>query len=214
MSVDNKKIDTSIIDVANIKVLVEDSVKTRETMVLDFNGRSNITINQIRDLRDRFVNKKFFNKIIENAKNSIFLKGILTAAESAFHDAKTASIKQMAFFAMYYRNQINSKESFDKVLKNTDSVFENWFNIHVKYNLLIKLEAFYMETIITLIEISGAPILAEDIELEKKETIKFIELNFLDDFKSFLFVDWTKALETNQEYHDKITEKRKTILFE
>lgn len=214
MSIDKKRIDTSIIDVANIKVLVEDSAKTKETTLLDFNGRSNITIAEIRDLRDKFVNKKFFTKVIDNAEGSIFLKGILTDAEKVFHDSKVATIKQTAFFAIYYRNQLRSKDSFDRILKNTNGIFENWFNIYVKYNLLIKLELFYTDTILTLIELFGASILAEDIELEKKQTIRFIERTFLNDFKSFLLTDWEVSLEGNPEYHEKIIAKRKTILFE
>ncbi len=214
MPIDKKKIDTSILDVADVKVLVEDSLKTRETILLDFNGRSSITINEIRDLRDRFVNKRFLTKIIDNAKGSIFLKGILTEAEEVFHNAKASTIKQTAFFALYYRNQLSSQESFERVIKNTDGTFENWFNIHVKYNLFIKLEQYYYETIIHLIELSGSvKILNEDIELEKKSTMLFIKQNFLIDFKSFLLSDWEIAFKKNPEYHEKSMAKRKTILF-
>lgn len=213
MSISNKKIETSVIDVGNIKVLVEDVHKTKETLLLDLEGRPSLSISEIRYLRDKFVNKELFTKVIENAENSIFVKGILTIVEEIFQNGKALTIKQVAFFALYYRNQLASKDSFHRILKNTEGLFENWFNIYVRYNLLIQLELFYVESIGNLIELHKADIYEEDIELEKKSTIRFIERTFLKDFKSFLFNDWEKALLVNPEFSEIMNTKRKTIIF-
>ncbi|MDK2819697.1 MAG: hypothetical protein KFW07_02560 [Mycoplasmataceae bacterium] len=213
MSISNKKIETSVIDVGNVQVLVEDIHKTRETVLLDLKGRPSLSISEIRYLRDKFVNKELFTKVLENAENSIFLKGILTIVEEIFQNGKALTIKQVAFFALYYRNQLGSKDSFNRIIKNTEGLFENWFNIYVRYNLLIQLELFYTEAITNLIDLHKADIYQEDIELEKKSTIRFIEKTFLKDFKSFLFNDWEKALSINPEFSEIINTKRKTIIF-
>lgn len=217
MSIKGKRIETSIINLGDTKVLIEDTEKTKETALFDFENRTTLTIEEIRDLRDKFKNKKLFSKIIQNAEGSIFLTDILTKEEQIFKDARLLTIKQIAFFAVYYKNQLQQKDSFYRIVKNTnDSLFENWFNIHVRYNFLIKLAQFYTETINGLLALEDnkdTTIYESDIEIEKKETIKWIEKTFLQDFKLFLFVDWEKALEKNSEFIEKITKKKETIIF-
>lgn len=217
MSISRKKMETSIIDVGAIKVLVEDAVKTRETAVFDFENRTTLTIEEIRELRDQFKNRKLFSKIILNAEGSIFLNDTLTKNEQIFNDARLLTIKQVAFFAVYYRNQLGQKDSFHRIVKNTDkSLFSNWFNVHVKYNFLIKLGEFYNETINGLCELKdneNIVLYESDIESERKSTIRWIEKTFLIDFRSFLLADWEEALEKNSEFVEKITKKNETIIF-
>ncbi|MGL6125097.1 MAG: hypothetical protein ACRC1F_01245 [Metamycoplasmataceae bacterium] len=217
MSISRKRMETSIIDVGEIKVLVEDVIKTRETEVFDFENRTTLTIDEIRGLRDQFTNKKLFSKIILNAEGSIFLNGTLTGEEQIFKDAKLLTVKQVAFFAVYYKNQLGQKDSFHRIVKNTDkSLFNNWFNVHVRYNFLIKLGEFYNETINGLLDLKENKdiILYEsDIEKERKDTIKWIEKTFLKDFKAFLLLDWEIALQKNGEFVEKTTKKKETIIF-
>lgn len=216
MSISRKKMETSIINLGEVKVLVENVDKTRETELFNFENRTSLTIEEIRSLRDQFKNKKLFSKIITNAEGSIFLNDILTKEEQIFKDARLLSIKQVAYFAVYYKNQLQQKDSFYRIVKNTDnSLFENWFNIHVKYNLLIKLEQFYLDTIHGLMDLdkNQTTIYETDIEKEQKDTIRWIERTFLNDFKTFLFIEWEKALATNSEFAEKITKKKETIIF-
>jgi hypothetical protein len=125
MSISRKQIETSIINVGEVPVLVEDMIKTRETMILDFEARTTLTIAEIRSLRDKFVNKKLFQKIIDNAEGSIFLNNILTIEEQIFNDSKALTIKQVAYFAIYYKKQLGQKDSFNRVIKNTEGGFDS-----------------------------------------------------------------------------------------
>ncbi len=219
MSINIKKQKTSIIDFGEIKVLIEEPKETHDmqnTMSLDLNSKSMLTIGEIRDLRDKFENKKLFTKIIKNAEGSIFLDGTLTIQEQIFKDARDLTIKQIAYFAVYYRNQLKQSDSFSRIVKNTDGLFENWFNIHVKYNFLIKLKNFYIETISSLTTLGDrdASIYETDIELGKKQVIGFIEKTFLHDFKLFLFYDWENTFTKNEEFIEVSQKKKQTILFD
>ncbi len=216
MPVSRKRLETSVINVGNIQVLVEDLVKTRETAILDFENRSTLSIAEIRSLRDKFINKKLFSKIIDNAEGSIFLNNILTIEEQIFNDSKALTVKQVAYFAIYYKKQLGDKDSFHRITKNTDSKFENWFNIHVKYNFLIKLERFYAETINTLINLNHktTTVYETDIEFEQKQTIRYIERTFLPYFKSFLLYDWEQAILKNEDFVLAIEKKKETIIFD
>ena len=216
MSISRKRMETSVINVGNIPVLVEDLVKTRETTILDFENRSTLTIAEIRSLRDKFVNKKLFSKIIDNAEGSIFLNDILTIEEQIFNDSKALTVKQVAYFAIYYKKQLGQKDSFHRIIRNTDGEFDNWFNIHVKYNFLIKLERFYAETINTLINLNykTTTIYETDIEFEQKQTIRYIERTFLPYFKSFLLYDWEQAVLKNEDFKATTEKKKETIIFD
>ncbi len=216
MSISRKQIETSIINVGEVPVLVEDMIKTRETMILDFEARTTLTIAEIRSLRDKFVNKKLFQKIIDNAEGSIFLNNILTIEEQIFNDSKALTIKQVAYFAIYYKKQLGQKDSFNRVIKNTEGGFDSWFRIHVKYNFLIKLERFYAETINTLINLNykTTTVYETDIEFEQKQTIRYIERTFLPYFESFLQYDWDQAVVKNDEFMATTEKKKKTIIFD
>ncbi|MGL5204988.1 MAG: hypothetical protein ACRC9F_00435 [Metamycoplasmataceae bacterium] len=217
MSINKKIMETSIINLGQTKILISEAEKTRETELFHLGKRTSLTIDEIRTLRDQFKNKKLFSKIIANAEGSIFLTDTLTKEEQIFLDAKLLTVKQVAFFAVYYRNQLNKKSSFLRIVKNTeDSLFDNWFNIHVKYNFLIKLGDFYNKTIFSLADLKNnqsANIYESDIESERKITIKWIEKTFLKDFKAFLLADWKRALEKNEEFAEKVTKKNETIIF-
>ncbi|MGL5617507.1 MAG: hypothetical protein ACRCWU_00405 [Metamycoplasmataceae bacterium] len=217
MSINRKILETSVINLGETKVLVGEAEKTRETELFHFGNRTSLTIDEIRTLRDQFKNKKLFSKIIENAEGSIFLTDTLTKEEQIFLDAKLLTVKQVAFLAVYYKNQLNKKSSFIKIVKNTeDSLFDNWFNVHIKYHFLIKLGDFYNETISSLSELKdnqSANLYESDIESEKKATIKWIEKTFLKDFRAFLLTDWKKALEKNDAFAEKVSKKNETIIF-
>ncbi|MGL5205600.1 MAG: hypothetical protein ACRC7B_01650 [Metamycoplasmataceae bacterium] len=217
MSISRKIVETSIINLGETQVLVCEAEMNRKKELFHFGNRTSLTIDEIRTLRDQFKNKKLFSKIIDNAEGSIFLTDTLTKEEQIFLDARLLTIKQVAFFAVYYKNQLNEKSSFLRIVKNTeDSLFDNWFNIHVKYNFLIKLGKFYNATITTLSELKdnkSAHIYESDIESERKETIKWIEKTFLKDFRAFLLADWKIALEKNEEFSEKVSKKNETIIF-
>ncbi|MGL4252115.1 MAG: hypothetical protein ACRDCJ_02715 [Metamycoplasmataceae bacterium] len=217
MSINRKIMETSVINLGKTKVLVCEAEKNREKELFHFGNRTSLTIDEIRMLRDQFKNKKLFSKIIDNAEGSIFLTDTLTKEEQIFLDAKLLTVKQVAFFAVYYKNQLNEESSFIRIVKNTEeSLFDNWFNIHVKYNFLIKLGKFYNDTITSLAELKdnqSANIYESDIESERKATLKWIEKTFLKDFRTFLLADWKIALEKNEKFAEKVAKKNETIIF-
>ncbi len=219
MSINIKNQKTTVINLGEYDILINDVKKTqefKETTILDLSNKSMLKIGEIRYLRDSFENKKLFTKIIKNAEGSIFLDGTLTIQEKIFNDARDLTIKQVAYFAVYYKNQLGQSDSFSRIVKNTNALFENWFHTYVKYNFLVKLDNFYITTIsaLTTLGDKDATIYETDIELGRKEVIRFIERNFLKDFKSFLFSDWEKSLKKNEDFLTDSLKKKQTILFD